>query len=102
MPPPVFSRLATSSAVGALLAWCGRHSIRVITTSPQASQPYWSTTYPLPALFLFGSEGQGLPPSILDCGQAVQIPMAGRTDSLNLALATGVLLYEVRRQQAVK
>ena len=55
-----------------------------------------------PLAILLGSEGEGLP-GLLDCidraaGQQVRIPMVGTAESLNLAVAAGILLYEVRRR----
>lgn len=87
-------------SVEPLLAWCTQQRVQVVTTSPYAPQAHWSVSYPLPAVLLFGSEGQGLPDPLITVGQAVHIPMAGRVDSLNLAVSVGVMLYEVRRQQA--
>jgi tRNA G18 (ribose-2'-O)-methylase SpoU len=50
-------------------------------------------------LLLFGSESQGLPDSVVArCTAAVTIPSCGRTQSLNLAVALGVVLFEVQRQ----
>jgi TrmH family RNA methyltransferase len=47
-----------------------------------------------------GSEGPGLSPELAAaCTRLVRIPMAGRIDSLNLAVATGLMLYEIRRDQ---
>jgi TrmH family RNA methyltransferase len=84
--------------IQALLSWCRAHDIGVVTTSTQANVDHWSARYPEPCLLLFGSEGQGLPAVRLQAGDlAVRIPMQGHVDSLNLAIATGILLYEVRR-----
>jgi TrmH family RNA methyltransferase len=45
-----------------------------------------------------GSEGEGLPETVLaQADAAIRIPMVGTAESLNLAVATGVMLYEVRR-----
>jgi TrmH family RNA methyltransferase len=47
-----------------------------------------------------GSERQGLSPDQQAfCDAVVSIPMVGRSDSLNLAVATGVMLYEIFNQQ---
>ena len=49
---------------------------------------------------IFGSEGYGLSPDILAaCDDAVAIPMEGTVDSLNVAAAAAVFLYEVNRQR---
>ena len=51
-----------------------------------------------PTLLLMGNEQQGLPePLAAACDRLVRIPQAGRADSLNLAVATGVMLFEIRR-----
>lgn len=79
-------------------SWCRDTGITIVTTSAHAATAHWETTYPSPALFLFGSEGSGLDHRTLDSGDlAVRIPMAGNATSLNLAVAVGILLYEARR-----
>lgn len=86
---------------GDVLNWCDVNHISVVTTSPQAVPSYWSVDYPSPLLFLFGSEGRGLDKEIVDRGDmSVRIPMRGAADSLNLAVAVGVLLYEFERQRS--
>jgi 23S rRNA (guanosine2251-2'-O)-methyltransferase len=49
---------------------------------------------------VFGSEGPGLTESVLAaCDDAVEIPMPSHMNSLNVAVATGVFLYEATRQR---
>jgi tRNA G18 (ribose-2'-O)-methylase SpoU len=49
---------------------------------------------------VFGAEGNGISPAVLAaCDEAVAIPMAAGVDSLNVASAAAVFLYEARRQQ---
>jgi TrmH family RNA methyltransferase len=51
-----------------------------------------------PVLLLMGNEQQGLPEVLAtSCDALLRIPQAGRADSLNLAVATGVMLFEIRR-----
>ncbi len=46
-----------------------------------------------------GNEGSGLPQDVIDaCGRAVTIPMSGGPESLNAAMAAGILMWEMRRQ----
>lgn len=53
------------------------------------------------AVVLMGNEQSGLPPDMeAACDDLVKIPMRGRADSLNLAAATAVMLYDVWRRQA--
>ena len=49
---------------------------------------------------LFRSEGSGLTPALANAAsRRVKIPMAGRLDSLNLAVATALMLYEIARAE---
>ncbi len=51
-----------------------------------------------PVLLMMGNEQQGLPEVLAQsCDTLLRIPQAGRADSLNLAVATGVMLFEIRR-----
>ena len=51
-----------------------------------------------PVLLVMGNEQQGLPEALARaCDRLLRIPQAGRADSLNLAVATGIMLYEIRR-----
>ena len=59
----------------------------------------WHAPWQLPLALLFGSEGTGLPAGLLASADLqVAIPMTGTAESLNLAVAAGILLYEVRRR----
>jgi TrmH family RNA methyltransferase len=81
------------------LRWAGRHRLTVVTTSPAAQQNHWATSYPLPGVLVLGGERDGLPQQLLDHSDvAVRIPMTGTADSLNAAIAAGVMLYEMRRR----
>ncbi len=57
---------------------------------------YRSVTYPAPTFLLMGNEQSGLPAAYAAaCDVRVKLPMRGRADSLNVAVATGVLAYQV-------
>jgi len=63
-----------------------------------ASNDYRKANYQGPLILLMGNEQAGLPDNLLAaCTQAIRMPMLGRSDSLNLAVATGVALYEALR-----
>jgi TrmH family RNA methyltransferase len=56
------------------------------------------TAYKLPLLLLMGSESQGLSPeAVAACDTLVKIPMLGGAESLNLAVSTALMLYEIQR-----
>lgn len=83
---------------GAFLEWTAAHGIQVLATSGRADTDHWSSGYRPPLVALFGSEGEGLPASLLDGADLrIRIPMTGTAESLNVAVAVGVMLYEVRR-----
>ncbi|MGE0201573.1 MAG: 23S rRNA (guanosine(2251)-2'-O)-methyltransferase RlmB [Candidatus Melainabacteria bacterium] len=56
--------------------------------------------YAMPVVLVLGSEGKGISRLVKEhCDFLVTIPMLGSVSSLNVSVATGVLLYEIRRQQ---
>jgi TrmH family RNA methyltransferase len=82
------------------VAWKHEHGVNVVGTSDKADQEYRGAAYPPRLVLLMGSEREGLSPAQQGiCDQMVRIPMAGRSDSLNLAVATAVVLYEVFYQR---
>ncbi|MDT8305831.1 MAG: RNA methyltransferase [Anaerolineae bacterium] len=81
-------------------AWAEQHELFAVATSARATHNFWEADYRFPALLLLGSEGEGLPAEVLARADlAVSIPMLGTASSLNLAVAAGLLLYELRRRQ---
>ncbi|MDQ3618545.1 MAG: RNA methyltransferase [Actinomycetota bacterium] len=82
----------------ATLRWRERHRMQLVTTSAAGEHSYVGAAYRLPAIALFGSEGEGLPGDLVEAGDlCVRIPMSGAASSLNLAVSAGVLLYEIKR-----
>ena len=91
--------VAEAETIEPVWHWAEDRGLHTVATSAHAQEPYWDAVYELPALLLLGSEGEGLPAEVLaEAEQAVTIPMYGASSSLNLAVAAGLLLYEVRRQ----
>lgn len=72
---------------------------KVIGTSPRAKQIIYDVDLSGPVAMIFGSEGRGLPDNVLSmANQLVQIPMAGKVESLNVAAAAAVCCFERVRQ----
>ena len=89
--------IATSSEN--FLKWKSRHKISLIGTSLINANDYTKTNWQLPFVLAMGNEQQGLSNNILSkCDQLIKLPMLGRSDSLNLAVSTGVALYESIRK----
>ncbi len=96
----LFGTPVAQAEVEEFFGWAAGHQIAVVTTSAEAPQSFWAARYPQPVALLLGSEGAGLPGPVLERGDLrVGIPMSGTAESLNLAVAAGLLLYEVRRQR---
>ena len=80
--------------------WKRRSGIPVIGTSGAAAVDYARFRYPREMVLLMGSEREGLQEHHLAaCDEVVSIPMVGASDSLNLAAATAVVLYEIFNQR---
>jgi RNA methyltransferase, TrmH family len=79
--------------------WKRQHGYTVVDTSPAATLDYQAIAYQPPLVLLMGSEGHGLSHARRAlCDMVVTIPMVGLSDSLNLAVATSVVLYEMFNQ----
>lgn len=82
------------------LEWLHSHGIAVIAATPSAEKNYTDIDLTQPLAVAFGTEQYGLSDFWLKQAQMpVKIPMKGNADSLNVAMSTGVLLYEVLRQR---
>jgi len=79
--------------------WGQSNGLTLIGTSDSAATDYQAVAYRRPLILLMGSERHGLAEEMVRaCDQVVSIPMQGRSDSLNLAVAAGVMLYEIYNQ----
>ena len=80
------------------LDWRARFPGEVVGTQLDAAEDVRAFKAEGPTLVLMGSEGPGLSHELAAvCSKRVKIPMAGKLDSLNLAVATAITLFEVRR-----
>ena len=83
--------------------WVRRHRCRVVGASPDGPAELHRFDYPRPTILVLGEERQGLSPFLRDlCSDLVRIPMVGAADSLNLAVAGSLLLYEVYRVRSAR
>ena len=76
-----------------------KHKIKVMATSLEKSKSIYDVEYKKSAIVI-GNEANGVSKDILDItDENIKIPMMGRTESLNAAVATGIVLYEAVRQK---
>lgn len=75
--------------------WAEKHGYAVIGTTAHEAVDYRQVpAYRQPLILLMGSEREGLSAEHRQaCSQLVRLPMAGHATSLNLAIATGIMLY---------
>jgi RNA methyltransferase, TrmH family len=83
------------------LAWKAQHGALLTGAAlDDRAVDYRAAPYAPPALLLVGNEAQGLPETLMAaCDQLVTMPMRGKADSLNVAMAGTLLLYEALRFQ---
>ncbi|HEX7886791.1 MAG TPA: RNA methyltransferase [Phenylobacterium sp.] len=75
-------------------AWRGGWTGSVVGTLLTAAVTHSEAAYAKPTVVLMGNEQQGLTPDMAAlCDVNVKIPMRGRADSLNLSVATGIMIY---------
>jgi TrmH family RNA methyltransferase len=93
----IFSVPLVRTDCSGFLRWRREWRGDVIGTHLGAKEDFRSVRYRGPALLLMGSEGPGLSEELTrSCTRLVKIPMAGGLDSLNLAIATALALYQIR------
>ncbi len=83
-----------------ILAGLERSGVAVYKAAPRAGLAPWQAPLRRPSAVVVGNEARGLPAAVLDGpGKTITIPMPGDTESLNVAVASGMLLYEAVRQR---
>lgn len=92
----IFAVKIAKATIPEFLAWRATWPGSVVGTLLTATVDHKSADYVKPSLILMGNEQQGLPPELAEaCDVNVKIPMRGRADSLNLSVATGIMIYTV-------
>jgi TrmH family RNA methyltransferase len=73
---------------------------QIWATAIRGQPSFWEVDFSRPAAVLFGQEGAGLPEDLMRAADGLfTIPMASRVDSLNVAMAAGLVIYEAMRQR---
>ena len=96
----VFTQTITSARWDEFLPWLRAGEGQLVGTSLNTDQDYLTPHYATPTFLLVGNEAQGLPADYESaCDLLVKMPMRGKADSLNAAVATAVMAYEILNQQ---
>lgn len=90
-----------SPSVLAMVDQAHAAGLQVVAAVGHGHTPMSAVDLTKPSLLVLGSEGQGLPPALVDAADVrVSIPMTPPVESLNVAVAAALLVYEARRQRA--
>ncbi len=93
---PIVAEIASAQALDLV----NKHGLTVIACEPTAQTLYWETDMTGPTALVFGNEGQGFSQPILtQSAQTVAIPMNDCSESLNVAIAAGVILFGAAEQR---
>jgi TrmH family RNA methyltransferase len=96
----LFSQKLMRCSPHEFIDWARSNGITLIASSPTGLIDYKALAYRLPAVLIVGSEKHGLSEQLLEAANfVVRIPMRGGCDSLNAAVAAGVVLFEMAGQR---
>jgi TrmH family RNA methyltransferase len=93
----IFRLPVVSASFTDFTGWADNNDYQVLGTSAHGSVDYQAiTSYSRPLVLLLGDERQGLSPEHMKiCSSLVRLPMHGQVTSLNLAVAGGIMLYDI-------
>ena len=93
----IFTQQVATARWAEFISWLRDGDGQLVGTSLKATDDYLDAEYRRPCFLLIGNEQQGLPaPYEAECDLMVKIPMAGRADSLNAAMAAAVIAFAVK------
>lgn len=96
----LFTQPIVETSGAAFFDWLRQGPGQLVGASLKATRDYQDVAYAAPTFVLMGNEGAGLPADYeARCDTLVKLPMRGKADSLNVAVATAVLLYELFNQR---
>jgi TrmH family RNA methyltransferase len=96
----LFTQAIATARWDQFLTWLRKGPGQLVGTSLNTATDYQTPRYAAPTFLLVGNEAQGLPLTYeAQCDMLVKIPMLGKADSLNAAVATAVMAYEVLNQR---
>ena len=95
----IFTQQIATARWEEFLPWLRSGAGQLVGTSLNTTHDYLEPAYEQPCFLLIGNESQGLPEAYeAECDLLVKMPMLGKADSLNAAVATAVMAYEVINQ----
>jgi len=97
----LFSLRLSVASTREFLVWARNQAVRVVVASPAAELSYDRADVSAATALVVGSEKSGVTDELLDAAdELVSLPMSGGVDSVNVAVAAGVLVFDALRQRA--
>jgi RNA methyltransferase, TrmH family len=97
----VFSMPVVVSSPQILVPWLRERGVQTVATTPDTDLLHWDADFTKPTAVVMGAEDTGLSAEWFAASDVqVRLPMAGLADSLNVGVATAVVLYEAVRQRS--
>jgi 23S rRNA (guanosine2251-2'-O)-methyltransferase len=98
-----YIKVAKVTNLNRLIEDLKKRQVWVVGTSFETAQNYTDWDWNQPTALVMGSEGQGLHRLVAEnCDALIKIPMQGKIESLNVSVATGVILFEALRRRNLK
>jgi TrmH family RNA methyltransferase len=95
--------MATHADLPTELRHYQQQGFQLVATLPTAKDSFWDIDLQRPTLLLLGNEGAGLSPALTTIAdRAIRIPIHPGVESLNVAIAAALILYEAKRQREKK
>lgn len=90
--------VCTGVKAGEMETWCRKNGYALWATALEGAEDVTKLQWPAKTALVLGSEAEGVSPEILAAAdQKVKIPMAGQAESLNVAVAGGIVMFEAAR-----
>ncbi|HAY60970.1 MAG: RNA methyltransferase [Acidaminococcaceae bacterium] len=83
-----------------VLSWCSRQGFRTVATCLEGASDLYRADLSGKQAFLLGNEANGVTPALQQAAaERVYIPMPGKAESMNVAMAAGIILFEALRRR---
>jgi 23S rRNA (guanosine2251-2'-O)-methyltransferase len=96
-------KIATVVNIARAIETLKEKGVWTVGLAGDAPDTYDSLDYTLPTAFVVGAEGEGLRRLVREtCDRLVRIPMGGLVESLNVSVATGIVMFDAQRQRRLR
>jgi TrmH family RNA methyltransferase len=96
----VFNLNIHQTPLAQVISWAREKGVTIVSGDPRGRKVYYDHDFTAPTLILLGNEGRGPQQAAATAGLPVQIPLPGGAESLNVATAGGILIFEALRQRS--